>query len=131
MDGKVFPMADYQASATAPPFHVWCRSTTVPHFDDDFELTGERAARDEKTGETYYVPNDMKYREWEDKFVEGGDKKGLEKAENGGIIKSITVDDVNTAVLGKEIDSAVTDIITKYFAGSHEGYNIRHSDKEH
>lgn len=66
LDGKVFPMTEYQPGLTAPPFHVYCRSTTVPHFDDDFGQIGERAARDVKTGKTYYVPADMKYEQWKE-----------------------------------------------------------------
>ena len=30
MDGKHFPMKNFQAGVTAPPFHPWCRSTTCP-----------------------------------------------------------------------------------------------------
>ncbi len=77
LDGKVFPMKDYQPGITAPPFHVWCRSTTVPHFDEDYGQIGERAARDEKTGEIYYVPDDMDYQEWKKTFVDGGGKSKL------------------------------------------------------
>ena len=44
LDGKVFDMKDYEPGVTAPPFHVWCRSTTAPWFEDEFEF-GERAAR--------------------------------------------------------------------------------------
>ena len=69
MDGKVFDMKDYEVGVTAPPFHPNCRSTTVPYFDDEFTDGEERAARNEETGETYYVPANMKYREWEKKFV--------------------------------------------------------------
>ena len=69
MDGKHFPMKDYEPGVTAPPFHPWCRSVTVPYFDDDFDV-GERAARNED-GETYYVPADMTYKEWQRSFVEG------------------------------------------------------------
>lgn len=69
MDGKHFPMKDYEPGVTAPPFHPWCRSVTVPYFDDDFDV-GERAARDED-GETYYVPADMTYPEWKQSFVDG------------------------------------------------------------
>lgn len=68
MDGKHFPMKDYEPGVTAPPFHPWCRSVTVPYFDDDFDV-GERAARDED-GKTYYVPADMTYPEWKKSFVE-------------------------------------------------------------
>lgn len=53
-------MKDYEAGVTAPPFHVWCRSTTAPYFEDDFGEVGERAARDEE-GNTYYVPADTTF----------------------------------------------------------------------
>lgn len=68
-DGKVYNMKDYQPGLTAPPFHNYCRSTTVPHFDDDFDLEGERAARDED-GKTYYVSDKMKYDDWYKKYVQ-------------------------------------------------------------
>lgn len=68
MDGKVFSMKDFEAGVTAPPFHVYCRSTTVPYFDENFEQVGERAARGED-GKTYYVPENMTYKEWEKKFI--------------------------------------------------------------
>ncbi len=68
-DGKVYDMKDYQPGITAPPFHNYCRSTTVPHFDDDFDLKGERAARDED-GKTYYVSDKMKYDDWYKKYVQ-------------------------------------------------------------
>lgn len=61
-DGEHLPMSEYRPGDTAPPFHPWCRSVTVPYFEDNF--TGERAARDVETGETYYVPDNMTYKEW-------------------------------------------------------------------
>lgn len=64
MDGKIFEMEDYKVGETAPPFHPHCRSTTIPYFDDEFTEGEGRAARDEDTGKTYYVPADMTYREW-------------------------------------------------------------------
>lgn len=70
MDGKHFPMKDFQPGVTAPPFHVWCRSTTVPYFNDEWGRSGERAARGED-GKTYYVPADMTYPEWEKAMVDG------------------------------------------------------------
>ena len=86
-----------RAGVNAPPFHVYCRSTTVPYFDDEEELgiVGERAARNED-GEVYYVPGNMTYKEWEQAFVKGGAKDDmeqlsindfLEKGRNDGIIK--------------------------------------------
>lgn len=70
MDGKHFPMKDFQPGVTAPPFHVWCRSTTVPYFDDEWGRSGERTARGED-GKTYYIPADMTYPEWEKAIVDG------------------------------------------------------------
>lgn len=84
MDGKVFPMKDFEPGVTAPPFHVYCRSTTVPHFDDDFGQTGERAARDED-GNTYYIPDDMNYQKWKETFVDGGDKSGFDVYDQNGV----------------------------------------------
>ena len=85
LDGKHFPMKDYQPGGTAPPFHVYCRSTTVPYFDEQFDI-GERAARDEATGKTYYIPDDMNYQEWKETFVDGGDKSGFDVLDDGSAL---------------------------------------------
>lgn len=74
LDGKVFKMSDYKPGVTAPPFHVYCRSTTAPHFKDNFDA-GKRAARG-ADGKTYYVPDDVTYSEWKKAFVDG-DKSGF------------------------------------------------------
>lgn len=70
MDGQIIPMSEYKPGVTAPPFHVYCRSTTVPYFDDEFTVMEQRAARDEN-GEYYTVPANMKYEEWKKAFVDG------------------------------------------------------------
>ncbi len=80
LDGKVFPVDELEPGITAHPFHPNCRSTEVPNFekeDEELGLTGElsereRAARG-KDGKTYYVPNDMKYNEWYETFVDNED----------------------------------------------------------
>lgn len=74
LDGRVFKMSDYKPGVTAPPFHVYCRSTTAPHFKDNFDA-GERVARG-ADGKTYYVPDDVTYSEWKKAFVDG-DKSGF------------------------------------------------------
>lgn len=60
LDGKVLPMSDFKPGVTAPPFHAFCRTCTVPYFEDDI---GERAARD-ADGKYYTVPSTMTYKEW-------------------------------------------------------------------
>lgn len=67
MDGKVFAMKEYLAGATAPPFHVRCRSTTAPYYPD-MDSFAERIARG-KDGKTYYVPANMQYKDWYDKYI--------------------------------------------------------------
>ncbi len=68
MDGKHFPVADYQPGTTAPPFHCNCRSTTCPYFNDEF-TEGEQRAERGKDGKTHYMPADMAYKQWKQEFV--------------------------------------------------------------
>lgn len=86
MDGKHYPMSQWEVGVTAPPFHPWCRTTTVPYFDDEFSGVGQRAARGED-GRTYYVPANMSYKEWQHAFVDG-DKSGLQEAVSDDTINS-------------------------------------------
>ncbi len=65
LDGKVFNQSDFAPGITAPPFHCWCRSCTIPHVPKG----GLRAARNDK-GKTYYVDGGMKYTDWHKVFVE-------------------------------------------------------------
>lgn len=70
LDGKVLDMKDYKAGVTAPPFHPWCRTVTIPYFEDNYT---ERAARG-ADGKTYYVDGNMKYEEWYNKHVKSAEK---------------------------------------------------------
>lgn len=81
MDGQVFDMKDFESGVTAPPFHPWCRGCTAPYFDDNFT---ERAARDAE-GKTYYIPDNIKYPEWKEKFVDGDDLTGFDVYEQNGV----------------------------------------------
>ena len=67
IDGKIFNMKDYKIGITAPPYHIRCRTTTAPYFKDEFEF-GERAARN-TNGKTYYIPSNITYNEWLEKYV--------------------------------------------------------------
>lgn len=70
MDLKVFKLEERQVGVNYPPLHTNCRSTVVPHFGD--EEPSIRAAKDEKD-KTYYVPSDMKYKDWKERYVDGSD----------------------------------------------------------
>jgi SPP1 gp7 family putative phage head morphogenesis protein len=76
LDGSHLPLSQFEAGVTAPPFHPWCRCTTAPYFEDEAEYDGSRFARGED-GKAYYVPQDMTYKDWKEKFVDGGDKNDL------------------------------------------------------
>lgn len=65
MDGKVFKLADFMPGVTANPFHPRCRTTTAPYFEDDYS---QRIARS-KDGKVYYINSNIKYPEWEKRFV--------------------------------------------------------------
>lgn len=79
LDGKVYPMSEYQIGVTAPPFHPWCRGTTAPYFAD-LEGIGERYARDVKTGENFTIPKDMTYDDWKSKQNEVYGDGAVEKS---------------------------------------------------
>ncbi|MEK5415874.1 minor capsid protein [Paenibacillus sp. FSL L8-0708] len=65
LDGKVFDVSDAQPGVNFPPMHVYCRSTTIPHYDDNIK---ERVARDDE-GKTYKVPEDINYNDWAEKYA--------------------------------------------------------------
>ncbi len=70
MDNKVFALAEKEVGVNFPPLHPSCRSTTLPYFDDEID-PGERIARDSRG--TYYIPGNMSYSEWREKYVKGGE----------------------------------------------------------
>lgn len=76
MDGKHFPMSQYEIGVTAPPFHPNCRGCTCPYFDDEFDSVGERAARGED-GKTYYIPADTTYEKWFEQYVKSSPQEML------------------------------------------------------
>lgn len=106
MDGQHFKMSEWQVGVTAPPFHVNCRSTTVPYFDDEFDKVGERAARGED-GKTYYVPADMTYKDWKKSFVEG-DKTELQSVALNDKIGSMDI--TNEWIATKGAKGTVTEL---------------------
>lgn len=91
MDGKHFKMSEWQTGVTAPPFHVNCRTATAPYFEEDLDQIGVRAARDEESGKTYYVPANMSYEEWKKAFVDG-DKTGFQLPREDDKIKAKSSD---------------------------------------
>lgn len=116
MDGRHFPMKDFEIGVTAPPFHPRCRGCTCPYFDDEF-TTGERIARGED-GKQYYVSENTTYNEWKNAFVYGN-KSGFERTKNekiqtsSGAVKSNLSNVHTVGKIDRNIYKCVTgDIIT-------------------
>lgn len=75
-DNRVYNTDEAIPGVNYPPLHPWCRSTTIAHDDDIDYSKLERRARNPETGKVEYVPADMSYKEWYDKYVAKEDKKG-------------------------------------------------------
>lgn len=98
-DGKHYPMADFEVWVSAPPFHHRCRSTTVPYFDDEFTVDDMRAARG-ADGKTYYVPADMKYKQWK-----------VEHVADAATVKERGLFNEYRAILGKNAPKSIEDFL--------------------
>lgn len=68
-DNKVYDRDKAVPGVNYPPLHPWCRSTTIAHDEDADYSKLKRRARNPKTGKVEYVPADMTYNEWYDKYV--------------------------------------------------------------
>lgn len=93
LDKKVFDRKDAKPGITMPPFHCYCRSTTIPYIEgitDSQEVT--RAARDLSTGKTVFVEGDLNYEEWYNKYVKNTDTGALTglKTSNGITIAKLS-----------------------------------------
>lgn len=102
MDGQVFDVKDMVEGVNAPPFHPYCRCTTVPYFNDEFTEDEMRAARDPKTGKTVYV-KDMTYNEWKERFIKEKGQQNWDYYEKSTKNKSNDMEQYERykAVLGK------------------------------
>lgn len=70
-DGRIVSVEDASPGDNLPPLHPNCRSTIAGSLygpEDGHKQEGKRIARDEK-GRNYYVPADMTYSQWHDKYV--------------------------------------------------------------
>lgn len=70
LDGEIFDKKDAKIGVTAPPFHCYCRTTTIPYIRGVTDAEGTtRTARDFKTGKSVAVKGDLTYEQWEDTYV--------------------------------------------------------------
>ncbi|MUP47738.1 hypothetical protein C3L57_00605 [Veillonellaceae bacterium M2-8] len=79
-----------------PPFHCYCRSTTIPYIEGITDGADDtRAARNPVTGKTVFVEGDLNYEEWYNKYVkphvEPTGKGVYQYTEVGMIIPTISI----------------------------------------
>ena len=74
LDGTVHKVSHATVGVNFPPMHPNCRSTTVPHFED--QEVEERVARDEE-GKTIKVPRKMTQEQYINTYVPKEDREKL------------------------------------------------------
>ena len=92
-DNKVYNTDEAVPGVNYPPLHPWCRSTTIAHDDDIDYSKLERRARNPETGKVEYVPADMSYKEWYDKYVEKPRERELSGGEFGANLDYVRSDE--------------------------------------
>ena len=135
-DGKTYNMKNYETGVTAPPFHNYCRSITAPYFDDNYDIKDTRIARGEN-GKTHYVPNDIKYKNWKEKYVTNSDNSSIMNKNENKEEKELKYEDVTKQMYrnakpkeGKvEKQNFFESDGEKYFV---DGHNViyKHDDRE-
>ncbi len=110
LDGKVFEIKEAKVGVNLPPLHPYCRSTTVPHFDDDDigELIEDRIARDgDGTGKSIRLGENLNFFDWVKKYGSPEFQKKIEK-QRINPIKKVTFD-------------SIEDNLMEYVAGGYQG----------
>lgn len=67
-DGEVYLLSEKQLGVNFPPFHVNCRTTVVPYFDEADLNEATRIARD-SSGANYKVTASITFEDWFNRFV--------------------------------------------------------------
>ena len=77
LDGEKFPLYKAKVGVNLPPMHPWCKCTTEPADEVSERMRGKkrRWARDPVTGDDIYVPDDMTYTQWKEKYKEAFKKQ--------------------------------------------------------
>ena len=112
-DNKVYNTAEAIPGVNYPPLHPWCRSTTIAHDDDIDYSKLERRARNPETGKVEYVPADMSYKEWYDKYVEKPRERELSGGEYGANLDYIRSNEFLDKLKRNPMTSHLSDSIAR------------------
>lgn len=112
-DNKVYDTDKAVPGVNYPPLHPWCRSTTIAHDDGIDYSKLERRARNPETGKVEYVPADMSYKEWYDKYVEKPRERELSGGEHGANLDYIRSDEFLDKLKRNPMTSHLSDSIAR------------------
>lgn len=112
-DNKVYNTDEAVPGVNYPPLHPWCRSTTIAHDDDIDYSKLERRARNPETGKVEYVPADMSYKEWYEKYVEKPRERELSGGEHGANLDYIRSDEFLDKLKRHPMTSPLSDSIAR------------------
>lgn len=71
MDKMRIRLEDALVGTNYPPMHPFCRSTTIAYISEEVLKTMKARARDPETGENIFVPANMTWSEWYNRYVKG------------------------------------------------------------
>lgn len=106
-DGEIYDVKKALTGVNSPPFHWFCRTTTIPHIKDNED--GKRIARNPITGKNYTVPAEMKYKQWYNKYVANDPKALVEEKKIKNRYSDKKQHTLYKEVLGKEAPRSFAD----------------------
>ena len=112
-DNKVYDTDKAVPGVNYPPLHPWCRSTTIAHDEDIDYSKLERRARNPETGKVEYVPADMSYDDWYDKYVEKPRERELSGGEYGANLDYVRSDEFVDKLKKHPMTSHLSDSIAR------------------
>jgi SPP1 gp7 family putative phage head morphogenesis protein len=139
LDGEVFEIKEAKVGVNLPPLHPYCRSTTVPHFDDDDigDLIEDRIARDDDgEGRSVRLGENLKFFDWVDKYGSESFKKkvtaqrakfkGMDMASS--ITEALVADEILKAFDPDEYEPMTQEEIIESMKAFYGGEYIDHYD---
>jgi SPP1 gp7 family putative phage head morphogenesis protein len=122
-DGKVYDVKKALTGVNSPPFHWYCRTTTIPYIKDYED--GKRIARDPITGKNYNVPAEMKYEQWYNKYVANDPKALVEEKKIKNRYSDKKQHTLYKEVLGKESPKSFAAFQELKYNGINEWENLK------
>lgn len=106
LEGEVIPISEAKAGVNYPPVHAYCRSTTIPHYEEEADLDDE----------AYDVSEDETYEEWAEEHAPEDVADEVE-VDDPAPVEPITVKTTEIEDVTEEITQDEEAAIMRYFGG--------------